>query len=64
MIDPPAEMRIIELINTGKLVRRGALLVRPSSGKPISPESANEALDRSREHDIGSDRRLASTPNV
>ncbi|AJR24394.1 MULTISPECIES: hypothetical protein [unclassified Sphingobium] len=38
--------------NTGKLVRRGALLVRPSSGKPVSLESANEALDRTREHDI------------
>ncbi|KYC32347.1 hypothetical protein A0J57_10485 [Sphingobium sp. 22B] len=38
--------------NTGKLVRRGALLVRPASGKPVSLESANEALDRSREHDI------------
>ena len=38
--------------NTGKLVRRGSLLVRPSSGKPVSLESANEALDRSRERDI------------
>ncbi|PZU06550.1 MAG: hypothetical protein DI606_17905 [Sphingobium sp.] len=38
--------------NTGKLVRRGALLVRPSGDKPVSLESANEALDRSREHDI------------
>jgi len=38
--------------NTGKLVRRGALLVRPSSGKAVSLESANEALDRSREHNI------------
>ena len=38
--------------NTGKLVRRGALLVRPPSGKPVSLESANEALDRSRERDI------------
>ena len=36
--------------NTGKLVRRGALLVRPSTGKPISLEIANEALDPSREH--------------
>ncbi len=39
--------------NTGKLVRRGALLVRPSSGKAISLEEANEALDRSRERDLG-----------
>lgn len=38
--------------NTGKLVRRGALLIRPSGGK-VSLESANEALDRTREHDIG-----------
>jgi hypothetical protein len=38
--------------NTGKLVRRGALLVRPSTGKPISLEIANEALDRSREHGL------------
>lgn len=38
--------------NTGKLVRRGALLVRPSTGKSVSLESANEALDRTREHDI------------
>jgi hypothetical protein len=39
--------------NTGKLVRRGALLVRPSSGKPVSLEQANEALELSREHDLG-----------
>lgn len=39
--------------NTGKLVRRGALLVRPSSGKPVSLEQANEALERGREHDLG-----------
>jgi hypothetical protein len=38
--------------NTGKLVRRGALLVRPSTGKTISLEDANEALDRNREHNI------------
>jgi hypothetical protein len=38
--------------NTGKLVRRGALLVRPSTGKRISLEEANEALDRSRERDL------------
>ena len=38
--------------NTGKLTRRGALLVRPSSGKTISLEQANAALDQSREHDI------------
>ena len=36
--------------NTGKLVRHGVLLIRPSTGKPISLEIANEALDRSREH--------------
>ena len=39
--------------NTGKLVHRGALLVRPSTGKTISLEDANEALAQGREHDIG-----------
>lgn len=39
-------------INTGKLVRRGALLVSPSTGKLVSLENANEALERTREHDI------------
>jgi len=39
--------------NTGKLVRRGALLVRPATGKSISLEEANDALDRSRERDLG-----------
>ena len=39
--------------NTGKLVPRGALLVRPSTGKTISLEDANKALSQSREHDIG-----------
>ncbi|WP_066769159.1 hypothetical protein [Sphingobium sp. CCH11-B1] len=39
--------------NTGKLVRRGPLLVRPSTGKSISLEQANEALDLSRERDLG-----------
>ena len=38
--------------NTGKLVRRGALLVRPSAGKRISLEEANDALERSRERDL------------
>ncbi len=38
--------------NTGKLVRRGALLVRPSTGKRITLEEANDALDRSRERDL------------
>lgn len=40
-------------VNTGKLVRRGALLVRPSSGTTVSLEEANEALERSRERDLG-----------
>jgi len=39
--------------NTGKLIRRGALLVRPSSGTTISLAEANEALDGSREHNLG-----------
>jgi hypothetical protein len=39
--------------NTGKLVRRGALLVRPATGRTVSLDSANEALDRSRERDLG-----------
>jgi hypothetical protein len=39
--------------NTGKLIRRGALLIRPSNGKMISLEEANEALDGSRERDLG-----------
>jgi hypothetical protein len=36
--------------NTGRLVRHGALLVRPASGKSVSLEVANEALDQVREH--------------
>jgi len=39
--------------NTGKLVRRGVLLVHPATGKSISLEEANDALDRSRERDLG-----------
>ena len=38
--------------NTGKLVRRGTLLMRPATGKTISLEEANDALERSREHDL------------
>ena len=38
--------------NTGKLVRRGALLIRPATGKTISLEEANDALERSRERDL------------
>lgn len=38
--------------NVGKLVRRGALLVRPASGKSISLDTANAALDQSRERDL------------
>lgn len=33
----------------GSLVQRGAILVRPSKGKRVSLEEANEALDASRE---------------
>jgi hypothetical protein len=39
--------------NTGKLVRRGALLIRPSKGRMIRLEEANEALDGSRERYLG-----------
>ena len=38
--------------NTGNLVRRGALLIRPATGKTISLETANEALDHIREHPL------------
>ena len=38
--------------NTGRLVRRGALLVRQATGKRISLAEANEALERSRERDL------------
>ena len=38
--------------NTGKLVRRGTLLMRPATGKTISLEEANDALERSRERDL------------
>lgn len=39
--------------NTGKLIRRGALLIRPSNGKKIRLEEANEALEVNRERDLG-----------
>ncbi len=35
--------------NTGALVRRGALLVRPATGASISLAEANDALDRARQ---------------
>lgn len=39
--------------NTGRLVRRGSLLMRPATGKTISLEEANEALEQGRERDLG-----------
>lgn len=39
--------------NVGTLVRRGALLIRPATGRSISLEEANEALEQSREHSLG-----------
>jgi hypothetical protein len=39
--------------NVGTLVRRGALLIRPATGRSISLEEANEALEQSREHNLG-----------
>jgi hypothetical protein len=41
------------LTNTGRLIRCGALLVRPVTGKTVSLGSANKALDLSRERDLG-----------
>jgi hypothetical protein len=37
---------------TGGLVRRGPLLVRPSKGERVSLEDANAALDQLRERDL------------
>lgn len=37
---------------TGRLVRRGPLLVRPSNGERISFDEANAALDQMRERDL------------
>lgn len=39
--------------STGRLIRRGALLVHQPTGAEISLKQANEALDRSRERDFG-----------
>jgi hypothetical protein len=36
----------------GNLVRRGPLLVRRSTGAPVSLEEANAALDNARERDL------------
>ena len=41
---PPAAIREV-----GALVRRGPILVRPASGRTISLEQANAALDASRD---------------
>lgn len=35
--------------NTGKLQRRGPLLVRPATGKLVTLEQANEAVQQNRE---------------
>jgi hypothetical protein len=40
-------------VNTGRLARRGALLVRPATGKTVRLGSANKALDRGRERGLG-----------
>lgn len=37
----------------GRLVRRGRLLVRPAEGETIGLDAANEALDRTRDRDLG-----------
>jgi hypothetical protein len=36
----------------GQLVRRGPILVRRSTGVPVSLEEANAALDQARERDL------------
>jgi hypothetical protein len=43
---PPAP-----IVAAGKLVRRGAILVRPADGRKVSLKKANAALDASRERD-------------
>jgi hypothetical protein len=39
--------------NTGRLVKRGPLLVKPARGKTISAADAQAALDWARERDLG-----------